>query len=100
MKVNQRRLAKILAESAFTPSEPGPLRVIMEQGSPDYYEMRAMEMVAEARLAIKDTPSNTEAYAAKMRTAISLLALARAEREPEEKPTNGPTEEVGDTRAD
>lgn len=100
LKVTKKRLQQLLAESSFSPSEAGPLRVIVEQGNADYYEVRAMELVAEARLAVTqkariNTPGgdffapddakriaseHDATYQTKMKQAVSLLALARAER--------------------
>lgn len=84
----------------FAPSEIGPLKVIVEQGDATYHELRAKELIAEAQLAttqlarinspngdffteadaLRLTQELTETYQIKMKQAISLLAIARAER--------------------
>lgn len=115
MKVTRRRLQTILGESAFTPSDAGPLRVIVEQGDAAYYELRAAELIAEARLAAAQSarinvpggdffvPDDADrlrkelasTYSAKIKMAISLLALARAEREPQiQESKRGPAQET------
>jgi len=66
------------------------MKVIVDQGSPDYYELRAAELIGEARRAVElagvhstdPTMHKTymEEYDRNMERAISLLALARLTR--------------------
>jgi hypothetical protein len=34
----------------FDPNAPGPLKVILEQDDPSYFETRAMELISEAKI--------------------------------------------------
>lgn len=42
--ITRRKLAAILRESVFTPTTPGPLKVIIDVGDTDYYIKRAIEL--------------------------------------------------------
>ena len=79
-KFNSRHVRKVLNESLSNPTEKaGPLRIIVEQNNPDFYEIRAMEFVIEARQVLTGVVTNLvrEIYADKIGKAISLLALAK-----------------------
>lgn len=77
-KPGQKQLQKLLAESVFNPDSIGPLKIIADLRNAAYCEIRAIELIQEARL----TPeSNNEYYHDKIKQAISLLVLARAERQ-------------------
>lgn len=69
--VNKKLIAQILRDSVFSPTEPGPLKVIAEVGDPRYYKQRAIEMIHTS----VDTPFAGD----EIQMAISLLALAMAE---------------------
>src|SRR5262245_12741060 len=80
-------IRQVLGESAFSPREPvGIIRVIMQQANPNYYEMRAIELITEGQQSISVPPGGTPTdhqlsiYNDKMSKAISLLALARVVR--------------------
>lgn len=63
--VNKRTIQKLLSECAFSPTEHGPMRIIADVGSPDYYITRAQEELKQ------DNPD--------LKFAIRLIALAQAE---------------------
>jgi len=69
MKITKRNLAAVLRESVFSPSVPGPLKVIVDVESTDYYVRRAIEMCTR----YLDEFANPES----LTRAISLLALAK-----------------------
>lgn len=92
-----KSLQKCLSESAFNPKEDGPLKIICDQNDPKYCEMRAVELIREAQIAISNLeqidddrwikaemkpPSEMlkEAYQEKIKLAMSLLAYARVLR--------------------
>jgi hypothetical protein len=60
------------------------MSVIVNQNNPDYFELRAIEMIDEARLSLGVGPEKNDLqmqqYHLKMTQAISLLGLARASR--------------------
>lgn len=71
-KVSLKAIKKVLASCAFDPKVPGPMKIIMDSGNKEYFLMRAVECIHEAKLGIgKD----------KIRQAISLLALCLIEDE-------------------
>lgn len=74
-KPGKKQLQKLLAESAFNPDLTGPLKIIADLRNPQYCEIRAIELIQEARL------SDMDHYHDKIKQAISLLVLARAERQ-------------------
>lgn len=73
-KITKRKLAAILRESIFTPSNPGPLKVIFDVGDRDYYIKRAMELCA---MALEQPFINHKIN--QLTTAITLLAIAKNE---------------------
>ena len=83
--IGQRLIQKYLYESVFNPKLPGPLQIIVDIHDSNYYEVRAIELIQEARLINNHEPKKIndneakEIYHIKMKQAISLLALARAE---------------------
>ena len=85
--LGKKLIATVLSESAFQPDDIGPMKIIADLHDPSYDEMRAIELIHEARVVINsDTDCALvreecqKAYHTKMTQAISLLALARAER--------------------
>lgn len=68
MKVTKRKLQAILKESVFTPSEPGPLKIIAEVGDKNYYVQRSIEL---CKMFLEDPGLDY------LTQAISLLALAK-----------------------
>ncbi len=79
---SSRDIRKVLGQAIFNPRSPiGPIKIIMDQRNPNYYEMRAAEFITEARNALGENPSPTnqqlEIYHDKLNKAMSLLALAR-----------------------
>lgn len=77
-KPGQKQLQKLLAESVFNPDKTGPLKIIADLRNAGYCEIRAIELIQEARLSKAD---DHEHYHDKIKQAISLLVLARAERQ-------------------
>jgi hypothetical protein len=76
-----------LLEGLFDPRETGPMSALLETGDADYYELRAIEFITEARVALKtatgnpdDAVKNKEAYMLRINKALSLLALAKLTR--------------------
>ena len=75
----------MLLESVFNPEKDlSPLKVIVDTGNVDYFELRALELIQEARRLLATENSsfsqNFTMYNEKMVQAISLLTLARAKR--------------------
>ena len=77
MRVTKRKLAAILRESVFAPSQPGPLKIIADVDNTEYYVRRAIEL---CRIFLEEASEDTEPLA----MAISLLALARYHAENKE----------------
>lgn len=69
MNPSKTRIKQILRDCAFDPRRPGPLAIITEVGTRDYYECRAIELIREAQLG-----NHKES----LQKAIALLALAIA----------------------
>jgi hypothetical protein len=69
--MNFRAIQKILSDCAFHPNKPGPMKVIVDVGSPDYYLNRAVEMIRESQ---NPTLQPSEKWTLRQR-AISLLAI-------------------------
>lgn len=74
-KITKRQIQSLLSESAFSPSEKTPFTIVVQMENPDYAELKAIELITEARL----WPGGT-IYHDKIQQAIALLALARAQR--------------------
>lgn len=75
-KPGKRQIQKILSEAAVDPNAANqPFTVIANMRNPDYYEIRCIECVQEAQI------MEPEQRRQRMLTAISLLALAIAERD-------------------
>lgn len=78
-------IRKLLLNSLINPKEPGPLKTILEQHDVSYYEMRAQELISEARLCVSGFPTPNENqlanYHDRMIKAITLLTLARYHRD-------------------
>ncbi len=70
--MTKRKLQAILRESAFSPSKPGPLKIISDVGSLNYWITRAIELSTLSLTAL--TTDQRQHY---LKQAISLLALAR-----------------------
>lgn len=79
-KPGQKQLQKLLAESVFNPDSIGPLKIIADLRNAAYCEIRAIELIQEARLT-PPSPEHMDHYHDKIKQAISLLVLARAERQ-------------------
>lgn len=43
--ITKQKIASTLQESVFTPTTPGPLRVIIDVGDIDYYIKRSIELL-------------------------------------------------------
>jgi hypothetical protein len=79
-RVTKKQIHSLLLESVFTPSEKTPFSVVVQMDDPGYCELKATELIAEAREAHK--AGYVHSYHDKMQQATSLLALARAQRGP------------------
>jgi len=84
------KIRKVLQRCRFDPKKIGPLSVIIEahDTDPRYLESRAIEMIREAQLAIRqdvtgpDNPvTGFDVYQQKMDNAIVLLAIAQVVNE-------------------
>ena len=85
-----KMMKTILNESVFNPDIQGPLKIVFDVADPRYYELRALELIQEARQCINrikmynpdhivDPVRELEyTYHEKLKQAISLLAMARA----------------------
>lgn len=82
---SRTKLLGLLRESAFDPRKPGPLKVIADNSSTEYLELRAVEMIQRAQTdAVDDLLTTDERYKecdSHLAQAISLLVLARARRQ-------------------
>ena len=75
--ITYTNMKKTLLESMFNPKEAvGPIKIIMEVNDANYYVLRAVEFINEAR----NYPLDVENYNEKITKAISLLALAKLVR--------------------
>lgn len=74
----------LLRDSAFDPRKDGPLKVIADNSSIMYLELRAIEMIQQAQLDADDVRLDAEQRSKecdiKLSQAISLIVLARARR--------------------
>ncbi len=71
---------KVLSEARFNPKIPGPLRVVCDHSDPHYCELRAMELIQEAKNIREHQPKwfrNNVRYHECLNTTIQLMALAR-----------------------
>lgn len=68
-----RQIASALSEAKFNPKLPGPMHIIADQGSPEYYLLRANEFISEIR---GDSKINEDAIN-KLNKAMGLLALVK-----------------------
>ena len=66
---------KILRESLINPRKAGPHKIVVDMGSPSYWETRAIELIMEAQAGIAGCPR----YHENLKLAITMLALARTE---------------------
>lgn len=71
---SQRSLRETLMQSVFDPRAPGPMSIIVGLDNPQYGEIKAIELIREAQAHPTD-------YHEKVTQAISLLALARLQRD-------------------
>ena len=82
---SKTRLAAILRESVFDPRKDGPLKIVAENSSITYLELRAIEMIEQAQADAEDDrlipEQRKQEYHNKLTQAVSLLALARARRD-------------------
>lgn len=76
-------------ESVFDPRDRSPLSIVVEMDDPGYSESKAIELIAEAKqlqreIAAYPTDDSNKGlqdqYDEKVAQAISLLALARVQR--------------------
>ncbi len=81
--MNKRQIAKALREAVFTPGKPGPLQIISDVGNVDYYINRSREFLT---LSLTSLTQCQKLYYLNM--ALSLIALAKVEINPEPKSTD------------
>ena len=74
--VSLTQVRGILKQVVFNPRSPGPMKIIADQGSPEYYELRAIEEIHMAR-SIRTYYYTTGGYAIHILKAIQLLILAQ-----------------------
>ena len=77
--VNQKMIREIQKAVYFNPTEPGPMKILVEMDNPEYYELRAVEMIREAQELRKNSPltaKTLELYDEKLILAIRLIILA------------------------
>lgn len=89
-RITKKKIQSVLRESDFDPRSVArtPLTVVVSLDDPGYSEMKAVELIHEARTIQKevvagyrrDTPESQKEYHDKVTMAISLLALARSQR--------------------
>ncbi len=77
-KINKTELKKTINESVFDPNAKTPLSVIVQMDNPQYGELRAIELINEAQVAINT--GSLQTYHDKITQAIALLGLARVQR--------------------
>jgi len=70
--ITKTKIAATLRESVFTPTTPGPLKVIIDVGDIDYYIKRSMELCTLALCSV--TAKSKLSY---LTQAISLLAVGK-----------------------
>lgn len=70
--ITRQKIARTLRESVFTPTTPGPLKVIIDVGDTDYYVKRAIELCTAAL-----RTRSTKARMSSLTQAISLLAVGK-----------------------
>lgn len=69
-------IRRSLLESEFDPRAQTPMSVVVGLKDPSYGETRAIELIHEAKLVTTDSAQ----YQEKLSQAISLLALAKVQR--------------------
>jgi len=87
-------LKKVLNESHFNPNNlEHPLAVAVKIGTPEYWRVKAMELVEES----KGWAPGSDQYHESLKEAISLLALSRTYYaiQPEKDATSTPTKSDG-----
>lgn len=86
MKSNKRPsktvLKKSLIEAVIDPRVPGPnLAITIEEGNSTYFEIKAIELIREARLHLTEPnlspEKKREYYQDKLTKALTLIALAK-----------------------
>jgi hypothetical protein len=89
--ITKRRIQEILAQSAFTPSEPNtPFAQVVQFNNPQYGEYKAIELIQQAQLSVDGQgDQDYSVYVDKITQAISILALSRAQRETIRAKTDG-----------
>jgi hypothetical protein len=75
-KMTKTDIKGILNESVFDPKSHTPFAIAMDD--PNYAEIKAQELIQEARIAYKEGSLKT--YHDKIAQAIASLAFARAKR--------------------
>ena len=66
---------QLLKQSVFNPKDKTPFSVVISIASPEYCEMKAIELISEAQISVREAVGSD--YHDKITQAISLLTLAR-----------------------
>ena len=75
--VSLTKIRTLLKEVAFNPRTPGPMSIISEVGSVEYYECRAIEEIRTAQSIRTHIGTDLGDYHQALIKAIQLLLLAR-----------------------
>lgn len=68
-----RQIQSALSAAKFDPRKPGPMKIVADQGSPEFWLLRANEFIAEVRSDSKITEDTIN----KLNKAMGLLALVK-----------------------
>lgn len=88
-KPSKKSVREMLMESVFDPRDRSPLSIVVDMDDPGYAESKAIELISEAKQLAREIESPPvdvanvglrEQYNEKVAQAISLLALARVQR--------------------
>lgn len=75
---SRTQIQRLLREAVFNPREPGVMKIVAQTENSNYFELRAIECVHEARALMIGSPNPAE-YKKQLITAIRLLTLAITE---------------------
>ncbi len=70
--ITKKDIQRELRSAIFTPSQPGPLKVILDVGNYSYFLRRASELLKEAELPMMNTSDSS------LELALKLIAMAKA----------------------
>ena len=81
--VTKKAIQKILSECSFDPKKNSSFSFVLRMGNSAYTEMKATECIEEARQALMSGVYQT--YVDKINQSITLLAIARIQRDNEQR---------------